>query len=108
MLKQCFYRFRAFVICSKLKVTKADMALGNAHQCCSCFNGFSANRIPGTDHKQGAGGRNAQPVHGLAAQVFANSGAQNRPAIPEAGVGCHAGAFEVPVPTAAIGAYRFP
>src|SRR5690554_1960872 len=93
-----FNGFRTFVVRRKLEVAKADMALCYTHQCGCSFNRLSSNRVPGTDHEQGAGGGNAQPVHGFAAQVFADSGAQNCSAITKTGVGRCASSFQVPVP----------
>ena len=61
----------------------------------SGFCGFAVHRCIRAGHAQRARGRNAQPMHGLAAQKLADARAQHGPAIAHARVGCQASALEL-------------
>ena len=78
-----------------LKVAKAHKAGRHAgHHGCG-FLGFAPHRRVRAGHAQGAGGGNAQGVHGLAAQKLADRTAQHCAAVAPAGIGRGPGAFEL-------------
>src|SRR5690606_27954202 len=81
---------------------KADMSTGDPEQGGSGFHGFPVDRFLAADNTEGPGGGNAQPMHGLAAEIFPNAGAQYRPSVAPSGEGRHAGALEVKVPMSAL------
>jgi hypothetical protein len=58
---------------------------------------LAEDRFSGGGHGEAAGGRDAEGVHGLADEVFAQHGAEGGPAIPAARIRSGAGAFQLDV-----------
>ena len=77
------------------KVTKAQEAGGHAGHHGSALHGFSAHRLGRGHQAQRPGGRDAQTVHGFAAQILADAGTQHGPPVATARIGRAACAFEL-------------
>ena len=78
-----------------LKVPETQEARGHAgHDGCT-FHGFTPHGLWRSHHAQRPGGRDAQAVHGLAAKVLADAGAQHGAAVATPRIGRAARAFEL-------------
>ena len=78
-----------------LEVTKAQEAGGHAGHHGGALHGFAAHRLGRGHQAQRPGGRDAQTVHGFAAQVLPDAGTQHGPPVATARIGRAACAFEL-------------
>ena len=80
-----------------LKGAHADMARGHTGQDRAGQGAFAIDRLAGGDGGKGACGGHAHRLHRFADHIFAQHRAQPGPAIPIAGIGRGAGAFQLDV-----------
>ena len=83
------------VMAEVLEVAKANEAGRHAGHHGGGFQRLAAHRQGRADEAQRARGGNAQAMHGLAAQKFADRRTQHRAAIAHARIGCEAAALEL-------------
>ena len=95
------------LVVEELEVAEADEAGRGAAHHGSGFQRFAPYRRRGADQAQRTGGGNAQGMHRLRGQVFADRGAQHRAAIGEARPRRLAAALELEFPAGAVVAAQF-
>jgi len=86
---------RRLVVREVLEMPEADETGGQASHHGGSLGGFAEHRQGRARQTQGAAGRDAQAMHGLAAQEFADGGTQHSPSVRPARIGRHASAFEL-------------
>jgi len=85
-----------------LEGADADVAGGDAGQNGAGEGAIAEHRFAGGGNGQGPGGGNAQGVHGLAHEVFAQHGAEGGASVAATGVRGGAGAFELNIDASPI------
>ena len=100
-----FLRLAAIV--KVFKMAKTGMALGNADEHGPLLHRLTRDGGIAGDNRQCAGSGNAQGMHRLGSQAFADGGAQHGAAIAHTRVWRESGAFQVPVHCLSIGKLLF-
>jgi len=93
---------RLTAIVKMFEMAEAHMALGHPHQHRTGLHALAVDRGIAGHHRQGARRRDPQSVHRLRRQTFPDRRAQHGAAVPHPRIRSQAGAFQMPVVTAAI------
>ena len=103
MIEQRLKRIGVLKEAEKLKGPDTDMAAGDAGQHCAGQGGFAIDCVACCHRRQSTRGRNAQGVHSLGHQVFADDRPQPSAPIARAAIRGAARSFELDIETTARG-----